>query len=185
MKKSLIMAGMVLFLVAGCAGPPAGITPVADFDLNRYMGTWYEIARLDHRFERGLSRVSATYSPEEGGRVEVLNRGFDRSTGKWKEIRGRASLLTDSGAASLKVSFFPLIYSGYHVIELDQNRYSHALVCGPSRSYLWILARERRLDPNTLNRLILTANSLGFPTDKLVMVDQEGGASTDTGGADR
>ena len=160
-------------LLSGCTGHPEGVEPVPNFDLDRYLGTWYEIARLDHRFERGLSHVSATYTLREDGGVDVLNRGFDKSTGKWQEAKGKAYFTGRPTVASLKVSFFGPFYGGYHVIDIDKNQYSYALVCGPSRSYLWILARERTLDRITLDRLIAAANAAGFRTDALIYIEQQ------------
>lgn len=169
-------AGLAMGLLAGCIGPPEGVRPVTDFSLERYLGVWYEVARLDHRFERGLTDVSATYSLRQGGGVEVLNRGFDPASGKWKEVRGRAYFTGSEHQGSLKVSFFGPFYGGYHVIQLDETDYGHALVCGPSRSYLWILARDPRLDSEKTARLVETACALGFDTERLIFVshDQRG-----------
>ena len=165
--------GALVSLLFSCIGPPQGVRPVGDFRLERYLGLWYEIARLDHRFERGLTDVSAVYSLREGGGIEVLNRGFDPASGKWKEIRGQAHPVGSEGRGSLKVSFFGPFYGGYHIIQLDEADYGHALVCGPTRSYLWILARNSRLDRETTARLIETAKELGFKTDELIFVSHE------------
>jgi apolipoprotein D and lipocalin family protein len=162
-----------LTVITGCAGHPSGVKPVANFDLNRYLGVWYEIARLDHRFERGLSHVSATYTRLEDGGVAVLNRGFDKSTGKWQEAKGKAYFIGQPTVASLKVSFFGPFYGGYHVIDIDKNHYSYALVCGPSRSYLWILARDRTLNKTIINHLLSVAKKEGFSTEDLIYVEQK------------
>jgi len=157
--------------LAGCAvAPPPGVTPVTDFDLDRYLGRWYEIARLDHPFERGLSQVSATYGLREGGGVQVLNRGYDERTGVWKEAEGRAFFIGDPRVGSLKVSFFGPFYGGYHIIALDQAQYTWALIAGPSRDYLWILARSQRLPPEVREKLLQQAQALGFATDQLIWV---------------
>ena len=160
-------------LLAGCATSPQGVIPVDNFDLSRYLGTWYEIARLDHRFERGLSQVSATYSKHSDGGIDVLNRGLDDQTGKWKEAKGRAYFINDPTVASLKVTFFWPFYGGYNVIELDHENYAYALICGPNKNYLWILARTRQLDEATLQSLIATAKKLGFDTSQLIFVEQQ------------
>ncbi len=161
-------------LLFGCVGPPEGIRPVADFNVERYLGVWYEIARLDHRFERGLSDVSAIYTPRDDGGIDVLNRGFDAASHQWKEVRGRAYFTGSERQGSLKVSFFGPFYGGYHVIALDREEYGHALVCGPNRSYLWILARTPRLDRgDTTRRLVETARALGFDTERLIFVTHE------------
>lgn len=159
-------------VLAGCTGVPKGLNPVADFNLNRYSGPWYEIARLDHSFERGLTRVSAQYSLSQNGEIFVVNRGFDHQKNEWKVIEGRAVFTGGENVGSLKVSFFGPFYGGYHIIDLDQQAYRYAMVAGATRSYLWILARSPRLEPAILQRLIAKAQHLGFETEKLIMVDQ-------------
>ena len=160
---------VLLFLgvLAGCTAVPTGVEPVRGFDLGRYLGTWHEIARLDHSFERGLTNVTANYSKREDGGVNVVNRGFDPVKGIWKEARGRAYFLHGPDIASLKVSFFGPFYGGYHVFALDPD-YRWALVAGPSKSYLWILAREPYLPPDVLAELVETAGRAGFDTGSLI-----------------
>lgn len=145
--------------------------PIENFEVDRYLGTWYEIARLDHRFERGLSQVSATYSKRSDGGLNVINRGLDSQTGKWKEAKGRAYFIGEPDIARLKVTFFWPFYGGYNVIELDRKNYNYALVCGPDLNYLWILARSRQLDETTVQRLVSKAEQLNFDTSKLIFVD--------------
>ncbi|MFO1423629.1 MAG: lipocalin family protein [Candidatus Competibacteraceae bacterium] len=171
MKKMLLSLWMLL---GGCAvAPPSGVTPITDFELDRYLGKWYEIARLDHSFERGLSNVSATYDLRADGGVKVLNRGYDDRAGVWKEAEGRAYFTGESTVGSLKVSFFGPFYGGYHIVALDRANYSHALVSGPSRDYLWILARTRSVPPAVLEDLLKQAKALGFATDRLILVKQD------------
>ena len=172
-KWSRWAAVMAMGFLFGCTAPPEGIRPVTGFDIERYLGVWYEIARLDHRFERGMTDVSATYRPRDDGGIDVLNRGFDPASSKWKEARGRAYFTGSDGQGSLKVSFFGPFYGGYHVIALDRDAYGYALVCGPSLSYLWILARDRHLNRETTDRLVETAKTLGFDTDQLIYVTHE------------
>ena len=176
MKRPALLAAALsaLTLLFGCAtAPPEGVDPVRGFDPERYLGKWYEIARLDHRFERGLSDVTAVYSEREDGGINVLNGGYDAASGKWKSAEGKAYFLKDRQTASLKVSFFGPFYGGYHVIELDKRDYAYALVCGPSRSYLWILARTPSLPRETLDQLISAANSLNFPVNDLIFVTHD------------
>ncbi len=158
---------LITLLLTGCTGVPQGLEPVRGFELERYLGTWYEIARLDHPFERGLSDISATYSRRSDGGVDVLNRGWDMQKGGWREARGRAYFLDTPDVASLKVSFFGPFYGGYHVFALDPN-YQWALVSGPSREYLWILARTPQLPEALLLELIDKARRAGFDTDALI-----------------
>ena len=152
--------------------PPAGMTPVGPFQIERYLGKWYEIARLDHSFERGLSDVSATYRLQDDGSVQVVNRGFDGKQNKWREAVGRALFTGDPTRASLKVSFFGPFYDGYHVIALDQKDYRWAMVVGPDRDYLWILARDRQLAPDVRQQLLRQARELGFDVASLIWVEQ-------------
>jgi len=177
MRVRVAVVSLILLVLAGCTGVPAGVQPVGDFDAERYLGQWYEIARLDHRFERGLTRISATYTRRRDGGINVINRGFDPADGEWREAKGRAYFLGDPKIASLKVTFFWPFYGGYHVIALDHAGYQYALVSGPSRSYLWILAREPRLPQDTLRSLIKIAKDDGFDTDALIFVDQDGGGT--------
>jgi apolipoprotein D and lipocalin family protein len=164
------MIGVLLAMLAACGQAPDGIEAVGDFDLERYLGRWYEIARLDHRFERGLQDVSADYTRLPNGDVEVVNRGFDPEAGEWRRVRGRAKLAAVPDVGAFRVSFFRPFYGGYNVIALDHDAYRWALVCGPSRSYLWILARTPTLDPAIVDRLRDEADRLGFDVGQLIMV---------------
>lgn len=168
MRKNLTLA---FLLLAGCVAPPAGITPVGDFQIERYLGKWYEIARLDHSFERGLTRVSATYSLRPDGGVAVVNQGYLPQERRWKKAVGKAYFAQTPDLGHLKVSFFGPFYGAYVVFALDHENYRYALVCGPDRSYLWLLARTPRLEPAIQAALIAEAAALGFDTDGLIFVD--------------
>ena len=161
----------VALALAGCASttPPPGIAAVAPFDLARYEGRWYEVARLDHAFERGMTDVSATYQRQADGSVRVLNRGFYTARNGWRQAEGKARLTGDADTASLKVSFFGPFYGGYHVAALDAD-YQWALVVGPDRSYFWILSRTRQLPPALRGQLIARAEALGIDTRALIWV---------------
>lgn len=161
---------LILPLLASCSGVPDGIEVVDGFELHRYLGNWYEIARLDHRFERGLSSVSANYSMRDDGGVRVVNRGFNEKSGEWDEAVGKAFFVGATDVGQLKVSFFGPFYGGYNIIELDKAGYEYALVVGPSRKYLWILARDPKLDSTITERLVAKARGLGFATEDLIYV---------------
>ena len=163
----------LVLLLTGCVGMPDGVTPVENFQLERYLGKWYEIARLDHSFERGLSRISAEYSRNPDGSVKVINRGFSDKDQKWKEAVGKAYFVKSPDQGFLKVSFFGPFYGSYIILELDQQDYSYALVCGPDRSYLWILARSPKINDEAKNALITKAASLGFKIDELIFVKHD------------
>ncbi len=167
MKKTLIA---MIMLLAGCAGIPEGIKPVDNFQIERYLGKWYEIARLDHSFERGLNRVTADYSLRDDGGVRVLNRGYSVKENTWKEAEGKAYFVKGSDQGHLKVSFFGPFYGSYIIFELDHENYQYSLVCGPDKSYFWILARSPDLDVNKKDVLISKAAALGFDTGKLILV---------------
>ncbi len=163
----LLAASLCGLLLVACTSAPSGVQAVRNFDLGRYLGTWHEIARLDHRFERGLSHVTATYRQRDDGGVDVLNRGYDPVSATWQEALGKAYFIGQASQASLKVSFFGPFYGGYHIFALDPD-YRWAMVSGPSLDYLWILAREPGLDQRTLGRLVERARQAGFATDVLI-----------------
>ncbi len=170
MKQLLCFA--LLAGLAGCAGTlPQGAVPVENFNLDRYLGTWYEIARLDHSFERGLSRATAFYALNEDGSVRVVNRGYQEEKKKWKEAVGKAKFVGERNIGRLKVSFFGPFYGGYNIIDLD-DAYSRVLICSNSTKYLWILAREPQLSQDVLTGLVGKARALNFPVDQLIYVDQ-------------
>ena len=169
----LLLAGTVL-LLAGCAStrPPQGVTAVTPFDMQRYQGRWYELARLDHAFERGMTNVSATYTLQADGSVRVLNRGYMPATGQWREAVGRALFTGAPTTGSLKVSFFGPFYGGYHVAALDPD-YRWALVVGPDTGYAWILARDKHIAPAQQNAIVAQARALGVDTAALIWVTHE------------
>ncbi len=160
-------------LLAGCMGIPENVKPVDNFKLDKYLGRWYEIARLDHSFERGLTRVTADYSMRDDGGVKVLNRGFSAEKNIWKEAEGKAYFVDKTDLGYLKVSFFGPFYGSYVVFELDHENYQYALVCGPNKSYLWILSRTPKIKNDVKDDLLKKASALGFDTSKLIFVSQE------------
>lgn len=166
-RLSLILS--LLFLLSACATLPQGVTPVSNFEVKPYLGKWYEIARLDHVFERNLEQVTAEYSLREDGSIRVLNRGYNTVKQQWQNIEGRAKFASQPNVGSLKVSFFGPFYGGYNIVELDKN-YQYVLVVGNSRDYLWILSRQPQLDKALQERLVAKAKALGFQTDKLIFV---------------
>lgn len=167
-RRVLPFAAVVL--LGSCTGVPDGIEPVSPFDVDRYLGTWYEIARLDHRFERGLSNVTATYELRDDGRLRVLNRGFDSGECEWQEAEGTASFRGAPEVASLSVTFFWPFAGGYHVFALDREEYAWAMISGSSRSYLWILSRSPDPPEDLVQELIGRAAALDFPVDELIRV---------------
>lgn len=167
MKKFGLLV-LSLFLATACTGIPDGVKPVTGFELSRYLGKWHEIARLDHRFERGLTDITAEYSLRDGGGVRVLNSGYNIENRERETAEGKAYFVDKPDVGQLEVSFFGPFYGAYNIIELDKVGYRYVMIAGPTRDYLWILAREPRLDPVVLKGLVARAKTLGFPTDALI-----------------
>jgi len=168
-RKLLPLA--LLFLLTACVRQPEGIEPVDNFELDRYLGTWYEIARLDHSFERGLEQVTADYSMREDGGVRVINRGYSTEDQEWNEAEGKAYFVNEADQAFLKVSFFGPFYGSYIVFEMDQNNYQYAFVAGPDKSYLWFLSRTPEVSKELKEHFINKASLLGFNTNELIFVE--------------
>lgn len=174
MKRLMQRARFLLLAVlTGCTGVPDGVAPVETFELDRYLGKWYEIARLDHSFERGLEQVTAEYSLESDGSVLVVNRGYSPEDGKWHQAEGTARFVGKPNIGHLKVSFFGPFYSSYVVFELDTVNYQYAFVSGNSKSYLWLLSRTPAVSDDLLAHFKTRAAELGFPVDELVYVSQQ------------
>ncbi len=158
--------------LTGCQSVPEGVTPVTGFDEQRYLGKWYEIARLDHSFERGLSQVSAEYELREDGGIKVINRGFNAEENEWSEAIGRAYFVDGKETAHLKVSFFGPFYSSYVVFELGEN-YDYAFVSGYNKDYLWLLARTPTVSKELVERFSQVAKEKGFDTSELIFPQQQ------------
>lgn len=162
----------IVIFISGCTGIPADIKPVGNFSLKQYLGKWYEVARLDHSFERGLSQVSAEYSLRDDGGVKVINKGFSNEKKEWKEAEGKAYFVRENNEGYLKVSFFGPFYGSYVVFELDKEAYQYAFVAGYNKSYLWLLSRTPTVSKEVIDRFINKSKEAGFNTDKLIFVDQ-------------
>lgn len=163
----------LLALLSACTGLPEKITPVSDFEADRYLGTWYEIARLDHRFERGLRNVTATYSEREDGGLLVQNRGYSEKKSQWQDATGKAYFVGDKSTGHLKVSFFGPFYGSYAVFELDQTDYQYAYISGNSTKYLWLLSRTPTVSAERLEDFKARAIEAGFDISGLILVNQE------------
>ena len=171
MKKHIAL--LLMLLLAGCYNPPQGVQPVESFDLNRYLGKWYEIARLDHSFERGLEQVTAEYSLRDDGGIMVINRGFSQEDNEWSQAEGKAYFVGDEETGHFKVSFFGPFYGSYVIFGLDQENYDYAFVSGPRLSYLWLLSRKPTVSKEVMDKFLDKAGALGFATDKLIYVKQQ------------
>ncbi|MDR6514319.1 lipocalin family protein [Chryseobacterium camelliae] len=165
---SLGIIGLVL--LSSCSvGIPKGATAVKNFDADRYLGKWYEIARFDYRFEKDMDNVTAEYSKNPDGSIRVQNKGYNYVKKEWKQSVGEARFVDDKTEARLKVSFFKPIWAGYNVIELDDN-YQYALVVGNNLKYIWILSRTTTIPENVRQKFLEKAKSIGYNTDELIWV---------------
>jgi apolipoprotein D and lipocalin family protein len=169
----VFLVASLSYLMFGKLGMPEGMTAVKDFDVNRFVGTWHEIARLDHGFEKGMSHVTADYSLNPDGDLRVINKGFDAKTSKWQITEAKAKFIESPDVGRLKISFFGPFYGSYNIIDLDQKDYSYAMVTGPSTRFFWILSRQKTLDNAVMQRLVQKAIGLGFKLEKLIYVDQK------------
>ncbi|MEF9966213.1 MAG: lipocalin family protein [Comamonas sp.] len=168
---AVVITGAAVALPGCAVSVPQGVQPVSGFDASKYMGAWYELARIDHRFEKGLTQVSATYSLNADGSVTVLNRGYDPAKQAWREAQGKARFLGQADEAALKVSFFGPFYGGYNVVSLD-DQYQTALVIGSSADYMWILSRSKTIPEAQRQALLEKAQSLGVDLGKVMRVEQ-------------
>lgn len=173
MTRLPIIALFALLALSACTGKPDNIKPVENFQAQKYLGKWYEIARLDHRFERGLSKVTAEYSLRSDGGIKVVNRGYSAEKNVWKESVGKAYFVDGKDQGYLKVSFFGPFYGSYIVFELEQENYQYALISGPDTSYFWLLSRTPTIAPELQAKLIDKAVSLGFDRNKIILVEQK------------
>ena len=171
MRKLILLT--ILLATGGCVGMPENVTPVSGFELDRYLGRWYEIARLDHSFERGLSNITANYSLREDGGVRVVNRGFSVEDQEWDKAEGKAYFVEEPGLAYLKVSFFGPFYGSYIVFELDQEDYQYAFVSGPDTSYLWLLSRTPEVSEEVMEKFVSMSSERGFDTNALIVVEHD------------
>ena len=156
----------------GCIGVPSGVKPIEGFIADRYLGKWYEIARLNHRFEQGLEAVTAEYSLLRDGEIRVINRGYSKEEGEWKQVIGHAKSVSDVGIGHLKVSFFGPFYASYVIFGLDHRDYQYAFVSGYNTNYLWLLSREPKVNDFVRNEFTEAARMAGFSVKDLIWVDQ-------------
>jgi apolipoprotein D and lipocalin family protein len=160
-----------IFAFSSCVSIPKGATAITPFDKGKYLGTWYEIARMDFKFERNLNQTTANYSLNPDGSIKVVNRGYNYKTSKWSEAVGKAKFAGDPNVARLKVSFFGPFYSGYNVIALDTD-YKYALIAGNNTGYMWILSRTKTVSEDVKQNYLKLAKGLGFNIDALIWVEQ-------------
>jgi apolipoprotein D and lipocalin family protein len=167
-----LVVGLAAAVCGGCTGIPDHVKAVEPFDVHRYLGRWYEIARLPNSFEKGLERITADYQLRSDGGIDVINRGYDPGKGRWRQAKGKAYFVASPTVGRLKVSFFGPFYGAYNVIDLD-SEYRVSLVCGPDYKYLWILSRTPTLPRERVDALLAKASGAGFNTSKMIFVKQD------------
>ncbi|WP_047045757.1 lipocalin family protein [Vibrio mexicanus] len=170
--QRLFICLLALVALSGCIGTPETVRPVDDFYLPAYLGKWYEVARLDHSFERGLTHVTAEYSELDDGSVQVINRGWDEEEQAWQEAVGNAKFVEQTDIGHLKVSFWGPFYSSYVVFYLEED-YSAALVTGYNTDYFWILSRAQTLPDYKMKKYLRIAKQAGINTDELIFPYQD------------
>lgn len=172
--KLMYPTTMIVFILGlfSCKTIPEKASAVESFNKERYLGKWFEIARLDFKFEKNLDNTTAEYSQNQNGTIKVTNKGFNRKTGKWEEAVGKAKFVEDESKGMLKVSFFGPFYGGYNVIALD-SEYKYALVAGSSLKYLWILSRDKTIPEKVKLEYLKLAKEIGYNTSELLWVSQE------------
>ena len=170
--RNSLLSLMGVLTFQACSSIPKGAIAVKPFDKERYLGKWYEIARMDFRFERNLNNTTASYSINSDGSIKVDNRGFNYKTKEWKQAVGKAKFVGEQDVAMLKVSFFGPFYAGYNVIALD-NEYKYALVAGKNLNYLWILSRETSIPDDVKRNYLKIAEDLGYKTSELVWTEHD------------
>lgn len=155
-------------LTTGCAvSVPANVQPVQNFEASRYMGQWYELARIDQRFQKGLTKANAEYSLNPDGTVTVINRGFNAAKNEWKQVEGKAKFTGPSDVGALKVSFFGPFYSGYNVVHLSPD-YQTALVVGNTTDSFWLLSRKPSLPAAEIQQLLAKAQRMGVDLSQVI-----------------
>ncbi|MDA3883189.1 MAG: lipocalin family protein [Bacteroidales bacterium] len=168
----LFIVTIVMFGIFSCSSIPQGAVAVNNFDKTQYLGTWYEIARLDFKYERNLNNTTAQYSLMENGMIQVVNRGYNVVTKEWKEAIGRAKFVKADTVAMLKVSFFRPFYAGYNVLAIDDD-YQYALVAGASLEYLWILSRTPSIPEEIKQEYLKIAQKIGYKIEDLIWVEHD------------
>lgn len=159
-----------MLILSGCVGMPEAVKPITGFELPSYLGRWYEVARLDHSFEKDLEQVTAEYHMRKDGGVSVLNRGYSTTKNEWEEAEGKAYFVNSPEDGYLKVSFFGPFYGSYVIFELDKENYSYAFVSGPNTNYLWLLSRTPSVKPEIMDKFMQMSAERGFDISRLIYV---------------
>jgi apolipoprotein D and lipocalin family protein len=168
----LLGAGIAVALYSCGTTIPKKAVAVTNFDKAKYLGKWYEIARLDYKWEKNMDNVTAEYSLNNNGTIKVDNKGYDVKKEKWEESVGKAKFVKSDKIGMLKVSFFGPFYAGYNLIAVDEN-YKYALVAGESLKYLWILSRETSIPESVKADFLIKAREIGYEVSDLIWVKHD------------
>ena len=168
----LLLTGIFMTGVYSCVTIPKGAVAVKPFDKKRYLGQWYEIARLDFKFEKNLNNTTAEYSLNDNGTIKVDNQGYNTKKEKWEQAIGKAKFVGEANVAKLKVSFFGPFYAGYNVVAIDDD-YKYALVAGKNLKYLWILSRETSIPVKIKDKYLKIAEEIGYQTSDLLWIKHD------------
>lgn len=166
----LLTLASTLFGFISCKSIPQGASVVQNFDAQQYVGTWYEIARIDFKQERNLNNTVAQYTLKDNGEIKVVNSGYNYVKQEWKKAEGNAKFRGDPTQGALKVSFFGPFYSGYNVFAVDRD-YKYALVGGKNFDYLWILSREKTIPEVTKQEYLKIATQFGYDINDLIWIE--------------
>lgn len=151
---------------------PAGAEPLKNFEPERFMGLWYEIARMPLSYEKDMHYVTAEYSMQENGSMRVVNMGYNEKKKRWQKAIGKAVFVNETDEASMKIAFLGPFYSGYNVVDMDEE-YKYALVFGRNLDYMWILSRETTIPEEIERRFLEKANDMGYDLYRLIWTEQE------------
>ncbi|MGE4290476.1 MAG: lipocalin family protein [Salinivirgaceae bacterium] len=171
-RNYLLVLAIMMIGFNSCVSIPKGAVAVKPFDKEKYLGKWYELARLDFKYERNLNNTTAEYSLIDNGTIKVDNKGYNTLKERWEQATGKAKFVGEENVAMLKVSFFGPFYSGYNVIAID-NDYKYALVAGKSLKYLWILSRETNIPDDIKEKYLKIAEGIGYNTDNLLWIKHD------------
>ena len=172
MRKPSILLILISCLFAACVNIPDKATAVKNFEKEKYLGQWYEIARFDFKFERDLNNTTANYSLNDDGSIKVLNKGYNYKTNKWKDAEGKAKFVNSDKEGRLKVSFFGPFYSGYNIISIGGD-YEYALIMGDNLDYIWFLSRYKTMPQEIKDKYVKIATEVGYDTGKLIWVEHD------------
>ena len=166
---SLMPLFFLSFFIMNFTGLPDKVKPIKNFEVDKYLGTWYEIARIDNPVEKGLQKVYATYSKKTDGKFEFITKGYSEKKKEWKTIKSKAKFAKTSTDGYFKVYYLGPFYTSYAIFEIGKN-YEYAFVAGYNESSLWLLSRKKQIDQSVIDHFLKKSKELGFKTEKLLFI---------------